>query len=540
MSPIPPFGSPPFSGTLNDKTLKLNNDVVQYATIGAELSSQDFTDGSWTTTGWTVDDPTDATHNTGNFNALSTNSFTPVIGHYYRLSGSINSGTAATPGTPSASLGGVGGIGVTQIDANTVYLAPLTVEKVILAVSTAQPKWTSSSTYDGQVTTLSVMEVVPVPASSNLLNSNVSGFSLQPGDTTNTFIGTSAGQFVIDPAVGGGTNNFAVGPLNLGNNIEGQGNLAIGYQCLANNTGGNYNVALGYQSQNLGLSGSNNLSIGYFTLNQNRTGSRNIAMGFQSMRFNSTGNSNIFLGINSGSGNITGSYNVGIGDNAAEAPNTKSTNRSIAIGASSTYSTNLENAVAIGAYASATTSNTIILGQVGSANHGFTGFGQPKVGIQTLTPNTDLDVKGWINTSGGVRVSTQFDKTSNTTLATITGLSVTVVAGRTYDFEAKLFLTAGAVGGSKYAIGGTATATNIIYDIILLDETTNTNTITSRQTAMAGSAGQASTTSGLCRISGTITVNAGGTLTCQFAQNVSNGTTCSILVGSTFKLIDIQ
>src|SRR3954470_10855728 len=111
------------------------------------------------------------------------------------------------------------------------------------------------------------------------------------------------------------------------------------------------------------------------------------------------------------------------------------------------------------------------------------------------------------------RVSSQFDKTTNTTLATVTELTYNVLAGKTYIFEAVLWVDADATGGSKYAIGGTATATAIKYDILLLDESTDAYTIVSRQTALAGSAGQAGTTAGLCLIKGFITVNAAGTLT---------------------------
>jgi len=133
------------------------------------------------------------------------------------------------------------------------------------------------------------------------------------------------------------------------------------------------------------------------------------------------------------------------------------------------------------------------------------------------------------------RVATQFDKTTDTTLANITGLTRNVAAGLTYDFTATLYIDADATGGSKFAVGGTATATAIIYSVVLTDEGTLANTITSRQTALGGAAGQAGTTAGVVTIRGTITVNVAGTLTIQFAQNASNGTS-SVLVGSTFSI----
>ncbi len=130
------------------------------------------------------------------------------------------------------------------------------------------------------------------------------------------------------------------------------------------------------------------------------------------------------------------------------------------------------------------------------------------------------------------RVSTQFDATTNTTLAAVTGLTATVVAGKTYEFEATLHLTEDAVGGSKVSIDGTATATNIIYEVTQVDGTVTTNT--AQKTAMAGAAGFVSgNTTGYITIKGTITVNAGGTLLPKFSENVSSGTS-SVLVGSTF------
>ena len=134
--------------------------------------------------------------------------------------------------------------------------------------------------------------------------------------------------------------------------------------------------------------------------------------------------------------------------------------------------------------------------------------------------------------AGSTFVTSQFDKT-NTTLANVTGLTFNVSAGVTYAFDAVLFLAANVTGGSKYAIAGTCTATSIAYNILLIDDTSNLNTITSLQSSLGGSAGQAGTTTGVAYISGTIKVNAAGTLTVQFAQNAANGTS-SILIGSRF------
>lgn len=131
-----------------------------------------------------------------------------------------------------------------------------------------------------------------------------------------------------------------------------------------------------------------------------------------------------------------------------------------------------------------------------------------------------------------VRTTAQFDKTSDTTLANVPGLSVNVKSGRTYAFKAVLFTTSGTSGGVKAAISGTATATNIYYNgVSYLITSVNRGNATSLGTAV-GAVTSSSTATII--IDGTITVNAAGTLTVQFAQNASNGAASSVLINSTF------
>jgi hypothetical protein len=145
---------------------------------------------------------------------------------------------------------------------------------------------------------------------------------------------------------------------------------------------------------------------------------------------------------------------------------------------------------------------------------------------------------GYLFDAGTKRVSSQFDKTNDTTLANVTGLSVNVVASKTYRFEAILYTTSNSGGGVKFAIGGTATATAIIYEAIVHDAAAISaeTRATSLGTAVGG---VTAVTAANCRLTGTITVNAAGTLTLQFAQNASNGTASSVLVGSTFTVNEI-
>lgn len=136
------------------------------------------------------------------------------------------------------------------------------------------------------------------------------------------------------------------------------------------------------------------------------------------------------------------------------------------------------------------------------------------------------------------RVSTQFDKTSDTTLANVTGLTRNVEAGKSYRFSAVLFTTSNVAGGVQAAVAGTATATAIIYEgLTLAAAAIGAQT---RATALGTTVGGiTAVTAATIEIYGLITVNGAGTLTIQFAQNTSNGAASSVLVGSHFEIQQI-
>lgn len=149
---------------------------------------------------------------------------------------------------------------------------------------------------------------------------------------------------------------------------------------------------------------------------------------------------------------------------------------------------------------------------------------------------------GQINRLTGlaVRNSAQFDVTSSTTLATVTGLSENVEAGRTYAFRAYIQTSAGA-GGIKLAVGGTATATAISYEGELTSASNDNVVLIDRATALGTTVCDSSTTTtGTCKIEGVIQVNAAGTLVIQFAQSASNGTASSVLANQYLQLIPIS
>lgn len=171
----------------------------------------------------------------------------------------------------------------------------------------------------------------------------------------------------------------------------------------------------------------------------------------------------------------------------------------------------------------------------------WTGRRQFKCSIAGINHGTVINARADFNAIAPVemttRVTTQFDKV-NTTLANVTGLSVPVLAGRTYSFHAQLFVNPDVAGGLKLAIGGTATATTFIASATSLNGDI-TASLYSRETTI-GSAliSGGDDTHKLATIDGMITVNAAGTLTVQFAQASANGTS-SVLVGSTFTVQEI-
>lgn len=140
-----------------------------------------------------------------------------------------------------------------------------------------------------------------------------------------------------------------------------------------------------------------------------------------------------------------------------------------------------------------------------------------------------------------VRVGTQFDKTNSSALGDVTNLSVALLTGHTYKFQAVLFVDANATGGHKYAIQYSSTVSAIIYQINSVNNTTKLNVINARETALAGAAGEASgTTTAYTVIEGTLVATGSGNLTVQFAQNTATpATTSSVLVGSSLTVEDI-
>ena len=116
--------------------------------------------------------------------------------------------------------------------------------------------------------------------------------------------------------------------------------------------------------------------------------------------------------------------------------------------------------------------------------------------------------------------------TNSTVTYTATGLSVTLVAGKTYRFRAfGQYQTAAITTGIDMRIGGTVTATRIRYSTFLFGVNNTTVTFRSGTSMNANltpsSAVFAANTDYPWNIEGLIVVNSGGTLTIEFASEVA-------------------
>lgn len=168
------------------------------------------------------------------------------------------------------------------------------------------------------------------------------------------------------------------------------------------------------------------------------------------------------------------------------------------------------------------------------------GIARVAPGVVKTIVDVSLALGGFIQWSGLTRVTSDFSVTSSTALVNVTGLSVSLSAGRTYQFETELYVTDAAAGGVQAAIAGTATATAIQYTgYTIADNAIKGKTNATALATAVGSTVTTETAGIIVRITGIITVNAAGTLTVQMAQNTSNGTATVAKRGSWFKVYDM-
>jgi hypothetical protein len=161
--------------------------------------------------------------------------------------------------------------------------------------------------------------------------------------------------------------------------------------------------------------------------------------------------------------------------------------------------------------------------------------------LNVLANGASLLNVGWLSYNGTARVVNPFSVTSSTALVNVTGLSVNLAANRNYIFEVYLTCSDAAAGGLKAAMSGTVTVgAGIVYDGWINDGNTvkGQGHATALGTAVANATTTA-TTGLVIQIAGLISTGAtAGTLTVQFAQNTSNGTSSTVGGGSWMQVVD--
>ena len=166
--------------------------------------------------------------------------------------------------------------------------------------------------------------------------------------------------------------------------MSGAGNVGVGYKALYTNSTGQVNVAAGDGALVNNVSGSYNTASGADALYSNSKGSNNTASGIEALFYNTTGTLNTALG---------------------------------AVAGPDVASTNLSDSTAIGANATVSESNALVLGQTTA---GSPGARWVNVGIGTAVPRSVLEanvgVAGGLgptvtltNSAGGTGSSDSFD-----------------------------------------------------------------------------------------------------------------------------------
>lgn len=229
---------------------------------------------------------------------------------------------------------------------------------------------------------------------------NNSGKSLTSGNN-NSFFGNGAGQFNANGLnnsffgqntgvknIGGGNNSFfgaGAGFNNLSNNNSffgysaGQASVSGANNAFFGSFAGFSNLAsknsfFGYSAGQLNTNGNNNSFFGESSGSNNDAGNNNSFFGNDAGKLNQGGSQNTFVGAQAGDANVTGSsttlvgYNAGgnvsnmIGTTAVGSDSSPKGDLVTLLGYQSNSASGVTNSTAIGANATVTTSNTVVIG----------------------------------------------------------------------------------------------------------------------------------------------------------------------------------
>lgn len=143
---------------------------------------------------------------------------------------------------------------------------------------------------------------------------------------------------------------------------------------------------------------------------------------------------------------------------------------------------------------------------------------------------------------GTFKVSTSpISFTNNASLALVPGLTFSLAAGKTYNCQGHLTVTAsGASGGIQVKMVTPDTLTQTASSFTGTNWNGTTMNIKNTVTAIGNAIGSATAVTTDVDIVGAIVVNAAGTFNVGAAQNVSNATTTTIGQGSTFSCVRVN
>ena len=165
--------------------------------------------------------------------------------------------------------------------------------------------------------------------------------------------------------------------------------LYVGFNAGSNGScEGHSFVGTGTGSSN--TSGFHNSYFGSFAGNANTSGANNAFFGYLAGRRNTSGASNAFFGSVAGFKNTVGQNNTFIGEEADFNVFDPTGDNNTLLGFNANVNSGVNNGTAIGANASVTQSNSLILGSINGVN---SATADTKVGIGTTTPGALLDVQ---------------------------------------------------------------------------------------------------------------------------------------------------
>jgi hypothetical protein len=319
-------------------------------------------------------------------NAGLTNAATTVNGQTCTL-GSTCTVTAVPSGSASGDLGGsypaptVAGINGVPL---CTGFTPTNGQNVqYLTGGTPNPCWTAATAGGPFVNLQSTTPGTPQTGNSNISGKGIFGAGLLFGTEPISFgAGTQPLYNIWIGSLGAsnttGYYNSAHGYNALNANTTGNYNSALGPNVLSSNTSGSSNSALGYNALSSNISGSQNSVLGAYALSSN-TGSYNSAHGYDALNANTSGNGNSAHGYQALYSNTTGTYNSALGFGAGYTANSAYANVSgshnswVGYNSGPGSATQYSYQTVIGAAATGTCSNCVVLGRAGGLDTVYAG-----------------------------------------------------------------------------------------------------------------------------------------------------------------------